>query len=237
MTRRFVYCATVLMILLTTRETWGEVRLRTDATYRGDNTWRWKVFVAADEERLNEIATVDYILPAEISSERIQTRTNGKERFEVEGHSGGTFRVLAVVTFRDPGKKKQLLEYDLEIATTARREISLKNWASPQPGTQRTSWGIWLDESEEVLSEVERVEYTLHRTFPNRIREATSPETQFELTTNGWGTFPIRVAVYFKDGTSYRTVHALKFRGVPKSRQEWNSRKRENETRETDKVE
>lgn len=53
----------------------------------------------------------------------------------------------------------------------------------------------------DVLADVEKVIYFLHKTFRNPVREVTSRETNFELRTAAWGEFTIRAEVYLKDRT------------------------------------
>lgn len=51
----------------------------------------------------------------------------------------------------------------------------------------------------EVLSEVDRVVYFLHRTFKNPVREVRNVDQNFALKTAAWGEFTIRADVYIKE--------------------------------------
>jgi len=51
----------------------------------------------------------------------------------------------------------------------------------------------------ELLSQVDRVVYFLHRTFRNPVREVQDTRKNFALKTAAWGEFTIRADVYVKD--------------------------------------
>jgi len=75
-------------------------------------------------------------------------------------------------------------------------------------------WTIFINAPEDVLGKIEYVEYTLHPTFPDPIRivnQRSSGPYAFPLTTSGWGTFTVKIKVYYKDGTFQRLAHSLVF--------------------------
>ncbi|MCP3930365.1 MAG: hypothetical protein GY705_14835 [Bacteroidetes bacterium] len=75
-------------------------------------------------------------------------------------------------------------------------------------------WTIFVKGAEDVLEKIEYVEYTLHPTFKNPVRiinERGHGPYAFPLSTSGWGTFTVKVKIYYKDGTYQRTAHSLKF--------------------------
>jgi chromosome segregation ATPase len=75
-------------------------------------------------------------------------------------------------------------------------------------------WTIFIKGPEDVLEKIEYVEYTLHPTFPNPVRivnERGSDRYAFPLSTSGWGTFTVKVKVYYDDGTYQKLAHSLKF--------------------------
>lgn len=75
-------------------------------------------------------------------------------------------------------------------------------------------WTIFIKGPEDALEKIEYVEYTLHPTFPNPVRivnERGYGPYAFPLSTSGWGTFTVKIKVYYKDGTYQRVTHALKF--------------------------
>ena len=75
-------------------------------------------------------------------------------------------------------------------------------------------WTIFINAPEDVLEKIEYVEYTLHPTFLNPVRivnQRSSGDYAFPLTTSGWGTFTVKIKVFYKDGTYQRLAHTLVF--------------------------
>lgn len=75
-------------------------------------------------------------------------------------------------------------------------------------------WTIYLNGPEDVLEQVKFVEYTLHPTFPDPVRivkERSTGPYAFPLSTSGWGTFTVKIKVYYKDGTQQKLAHSLSF--------------------------
>ncbi len=75
-------------------------------------------------------------------------------------------------------------------------------------------WTIFVKGPEDVLEKIEYVEYTLHPTFPDPVRivnQRGHGPYAFPLTTAGWGTFTIKVKVYYRDGTYQHLSHLLRF--------------------------
>jgi transcription initiation factor IIF auxiliary subunit len=70
-------------------------------------------------------------------------------------------------------------------------------------------WQIWIKDGDMSISEVEKVEYLLHPTFPNRLRTTTDQASKFMVKSSGWGEFMIKVMVYTKNGQSYSFSHWL----------------------------
>lgn len=70
-------------------------------------------------------------------------------------------------------------------------------------------WWIWLDGTDAELDQVEKVVYTLHRSFPNPVRTVTSRDDNFRLDAVGWGVFRIHATVHRKDGTTQKLQHDL----------------------------
>jgi len=70
-------------------------------------------------------------------------------------------------------------------------------------------WTVFVDEGEEVLEQIEAVEYLLHRTFPNPLRKQTNPEDKFSISGSGWGEFTIKITVFFDNGGRLETSYYL----------------------------
>jgi transcription initiation factor IIF auxiliary subunit len=77
----------------------------------------------------------------------------------------------------------------------------------------RWNWQAFLDDAGSgELNKVEEVEYILHPTFPNPVRNITTKDNQFELEANGWGTFELKAFVKMKNGKKIKLKHNLELR-------------------------
>ena len=83
-------------------------------------------------------------------------------------------------------------------------------------GGGRWAWKVFVDADAETLQRIECVEYTLHPTFPDPVRRVCNQaKTKFALSTNGWGTFTIKVRIEYRDGRSDLREHQLVFTQTP----------------------
>ncbi len=76
-------------------------------------------------------------------------------------------------------------------------------------------WTIFIRASDDVLKQIEYVEYKLHSTFPDPVRivnQRGKGSNAFPLKVSGWGTFTVPIKIYYKDGTYQRLSHSLTFR-------------------------
>lgn len=89
-------------------------------------------------------------------------------------------------------------------------EITTRNTAK-YVGDKRWDWTVYIDTDQKTLSSIDHVQYTLHPTFPNPVREVYDPRNGFALSSNGWGTFVIEIKVFFKDGSTKDLRHKLRF--------------------------
>lgn len=81
-------------------------------------------------------------------------------------------------------------------------------------GQRAWDWTIYVTAEDWVLEDIECVTYTLHPTFPDRVRdvcERGDGDEAFPLTMRGWGTFTVDVLITFKDGSEQRREHQLVF--------------------------
>jgi hypothetical protein len=70
-------------------------------------------------------------------------------------------------------------------------------------GSNRWDWTVYLLADADTLARIRCVEYRLHETFPNPIRQVCqkgSDDQPFALSTQGWGEFMIYVTVMFGGG-------------------------------------
>lgn len=79
-------------------------------------------------------------------------------------------------------------------------------------GTPMYKWSVWIHADIEVISNIERVIYHLHETFPNPIQSIRNKGNNFMLTRLGWGTFTLRITVVFIDNSEKEYSYSLTFR-------------------------
>jgi transcription initiation factor IIF auxiliary subunit len=80
-------------------------------------------------------------------------------------------------------------------------------------GAGRWDWTIFVDADPDTLRQIDCVEYTLHPTFPVPVRKVCGqPETKFAFSTNGWGTFTVKVKIQYKNGRIENVEHQLIFK-------------------------
>jgi hypothetical protein len=76
-------------------------------------------------------------------------------------------------------------------------------------GNDRWKWSVWLEGDDAELSAVEAVEYHLHPTFPNPVREVKDRSTKFRLDSSGWGVFQLNARARRTDGSVVHLTHTL----------------------------
>ena len=77
-------------------------------------------------------------------------------------------------------------------------------------GDHRWTWSVWLIGSVAELDRIDFVTYTLHPTFPDPVREISTRENGFRLTSGGWGEFTIYIDITQKNGEIIQLTHDLK---------------------------
>ena len=83
-------------------------------------------------------------------------------------------------------------------------------------GAGRWVWTIFVDADPNTLQQIECVEYVLHPTFPDPVRKVCNqPATNFAYSTNGWGTFTVKVNILYKNGRVETLEHPLIFEQQP----------------------
>ncbi len=95
----------------------------------------------------------------------------------------------------------------------AAQDIGAAN-TSRYVGEGRWEWTVFITAAPETLKEIRCVEYTLHPTFPDPVREICDRgggPRPFALTARGWGTCQLRIRVIFKDGRVQQLTHDLAF--------------------------
>jgi hypothetical protein len=76
-------------------------------------------------------------------------------------------------------------------------------------GNDRWKWWVWLDGDDAELDAVEAVEYHLHPTFSDPVREVKNRSTRFRLDSSGWGVFQLNARARLTDGSVVHLTHML----------------------------
>ena len=88
--------------------------------------------------------------------------------------------------------------------------LSMEN-TSTYIGNGRWHWKIFINADRETLARIRCVEYTLHPTFPIPIERKCNRESNFALEANGWGTFVVKVRIFYTNNTMQNLEHLLVF--------------------------
>jgi transcription initiation factor IIF auxiliary subunit len=80
-------------------------------------------------------------------------------------------------------------------------------------GYDRYEWKVFVRADTKVLNTIAYVEYTLHKTFPNRVRRIYERQQNFALTAIGWGEFDILARVVFDNGGMIFLTYRLRLSG------------------------
>lgn len=72
------------------------------------------------------------------------------------------------------------------------------------------SWCVYVKGDTKLMNSIEMIEYTLHPTFPNPVREIVDREHCFALQSEGWGTFKIEIRTFFVDGREVDSNYLLR---------------------------
>jgi len=128
-------------------------------------------------------------------------------RYQVEISAVG-YEKKVFWTSLSAGEDKYL---DITLQPVEISRLETRNIAKPT-ADGRWDWSVYIDADPLSLQRIKCVEYTLHKSFPNPVRTRCTPENNFALSSNGWGTFRIKIKVMFKNGTEQLLYHDLVFR-------------------------
>ncbi len=185
--------------------------------YTGDGRWAWTVYIQATPQTIASIRCVEYTLHPTFPNpvRPICAAGNGPEFFPLSTDGWGTFPIPIKIQFKD-GRTQSLtyqLHFDAPKAEQGPSDISVDNVAR-KVAPQQWTWTVFLRGSDQALSQVRCVEYTLHPTFPKPVQEVCErgrgPQA-FALSASGWGTFEIGVRVLLKNGQVQQLTHQLRF--------------------------
>ncbi|MBI1371987.1 MAG: hypothetical protein GC159_04400 [Phycisphaera sp.] len=189
--------------------------IRYAGVVNGGHTWQWSVALNGNRRALESVRNVTWKVPLSGGQIGSYQRTSLDDAFALQGNHGGTGRVHieATVQFYDNTTKD--VGVDLTFNPPQQRSLSLvqtdRYWGrrGDQPYWE---WSLKLNGSMTDLADVQQVTYHLHPTFPQpNVVVTDAPRNGFAFTTNGWGTFAVGATVLFRDGTTQRLTHQLKF--------------------------
>lgn len=193
-----------------------EIEVLNTSRYLGDKRWEWTIFLQAPTQLLQDIRCVEYRLHPTFRNpvQNVCNPGDPKYPFGYTAVGWGVFEIPVKITFKNG--RFRYLSHMLSFEETRVKEL-LPIKASNTAKELREGWWEWtvfIQGQAEVLDRIACVEYTLHRTFPNPIREVCTRGTGsrgFALTTRGWGTFHIPIRVFLKNGRIQELGHDLRF--------------------------
>lgn len=111
------------------------------------------------------------------------------------------FERYAVANRKIPAEEK---EPALELSKLFRilHTATINPNMTKQQGQPYYTIQAWLEaDAPDLMARVSKVVYHLHPTFPNPEREITDRDSNFAMTTYGWGQFNLTADVHFTDGS------------------------------------
>lgn len=184
--------------------------------YVGGGRWDWTVFIKAVPEVLERIECVEYTLHPTFPNPVRRQCALGDRRFPfaLTTNGWGTFEIGIKIVLKDEGQRT--LRHMLVFAAPPVQPPMPIRMANIATEVKRGlwEWTAFVQGPNEVLEQIICVEYTLHPTFPNRIREVCvrgGEQRPFALVARGWGPFDLQARVFLKDGRVQSLTHSLKF--------------------------
>jgi transcription initiation factor IIF auxiliary subunit len=214
--RHASWLVSLLVTALASSSAAQEISAANTAQYVGDDRWNWTIFIDAPPEVLSKVRCVEYKLHPTFPhpNQKICKNLDPAHPFALSSNGWGTFEIPIRVIFKNG--RIQSLKHQLQFRTAEVREtlpIKTRNTAS-RIGSNWWNWTVFIEAPENILAQVNCVEYTLHSTFANPLREICARGTgpAFALSESGWGTFSVLIRVLLKDGRVQELTHQLEFR-------------------------
>lgn len=207
-----------------------DLNIMNTSEYVGGGRYNWTVYIEAPAAILTRIDSVEYTLhPTFPNPVRIVKSRDNK--FALKSNGWGEFTIFVRIFFSDGTINKY--EYPLKLSKTEVKESRSPASTSSKPsvevekvqitaanvssymGNGLWDWTVFIAASDEVLSQIQYVEYTLHPSFSNPVQRVTTRGKEankgFFFSANGWGTFQIPIKVVFKNGQARFLKHQLTF--------------------------
>jgi len=193
-----------------------EISTSNTSRYVGNGRWDWTVYIRAVPQVLNKIRCVEYKLHPTFPNpvRNVCALEDPHYPFGLKSNGWGVFEISIKVIFRNGTVRhlRHMLKFEAPPVKDS-LPITPDNVANEvRAGLWR--WTVFLRGPDEVLEQIQCVEYTLHPTFPDPVQEVCDrgegPHA-FVLTATGWGTFQIKIRVFVKDGHVQELTHQLEF--------------------------
>lgn len=209
----------MLFLIISTPLLAEDILIENTSNYIGGGIWNWTIFIKKNSNKIDDINCVEYKLHKSFKKKPIEIcehGTNPEMPFAYNAQAWGEFVIPVKVTFKDGKTFSTDYKLNLVKATEETRQLPIEvKSTAVKNNTGSWDWKIFLESSDDVLNQVRCVEYTLHPTFPDPVREVCdkgNDENQaFILTGNGWGSFEVKVRILLKDGGIQKLSHNLKF--------------------------
>ena len=183
--------------------------------YLGAGQWEWTIFIKASPAVLSKIRCVEYKMHPTFpkpSERKVCEAGRQDQPFALSAVGWGTFEIPITILFNNG--TAQSFKHALSFTSPSVSQtlsIAARNTAKEE-GKGRWKWTVYLDASPAVLEQIRCVQYTLHPTFPNPVREVCEkgdPSQPFALSSSGWGTFVMGIRVFLRDGRSHEFQYEL----------------------------
>jgi transcription initiation factor IIF auxiliary subunit len=193
-----------------------QISVANTSHYLGAGQWEWTIFIRAVPGVLSKIQCVEYKMHPTFPkpSERKVCEVGRQDQpFALSAVGWGTFEIPITILFNTG--TVQSLKHALTFNSSSVNQalgITARNTAKKERNGQ-WNWTVYLDAAPAVLERIRCVQYTLHPTFPNPVREVCergNPNHPFALSASGWGEFVMNIRVFLRDGQSQEFQYQLR---------------------------
>ncbi|UCD93374.1 MAG: hypothetical protein JSU69_06250 [Candidatus Zixiibacteriota bacterium] len=193
-----------------------EISAANTSRYVCNGKWDWTVYIQSTPEVINDVKHVKYQLHPTFPDPAREVDSLGDARypFGLTCRGWGEFKIGVEVTFEDG--HIQHLDHMLVFESPPVSEplpITAGNVATEsKPG--RWKWTVFIQSTDEVLEQIECVEYNLHPSYSEPVRdicERGEGARAFALSEASRKSFEIKIRIFLKDGSVQTLTHQLKF--------------------------
>ncbi len=219
---RFVITLILLLLFLMGEAFCQDIQTVNTSSESRNGRYNWEVHLLANQETLNSIKYVEYKLHPTFEVPIVKV-SDKASNFELKSSGWGEFKIVLKVVFNDGSVKE--LNHQLSLGQEGPNlqngkpsleadKIIIRN-LSQRVGSKWWSWTVYLSGNETKINSIRCVRYILHPTFSKPIREICTKgnihDQYFPFSTSGWGTFRIKIKIFFKNGETQDLYHDLVF--------------------------